>query len=205
MVDATPLTPPGETDPLRFLVLSCSLDPVSRSRVLAELATERLRERGHAVELVDLRDHPLPAFDNAAVFDHPEVERLNGRIAAADGVLLASPVYNWSLGSALKNLVEVTGTTNDQRRAPWFDKAVTFLCAGGLPHSYMAHLSVANALMLDFKCLINPYHVYATERSFPPGGPPDEAMLRRLDRTLTVAVVLSGRFKDPGYSSDWEV
>lgn len=192
-------------DALRFLVLPTSLDPNSRSRALAGRAAGWLREAGHDAELLDLRELPLPAFDNAAALEDPNVARFNEALSAADGIVLAAPVYNWSLGGGLKNLVEITGSTDDGRRTPWFDKVVTFLVAGGLPHSYMAHLPLANALTLDFKCVVNPYHLYATERDFPPGGEPNEKTLRRLDRTLSVAAELSTLLRSRTYASGWEI
>ena len=49
-------------------------------------------------------------------------------------------------------------------RGAFFDKVVTFVNAAGLPHSYMAYTSLANSMMLDFKCIINPYNVYVHNR-----------------------------------------
>lgn len=61
-------------------------------------------------------------------------------VAEADNVIMAVPIYNWAVGSSAKNFVELTGATAaNGHRAAWFDKVVTFLCAGGLPHSYMAY------------------------------------------------------------------
>ncbi len=45
-------------------------------------------------------------------------------------------------------------------RGPFFDKIITFVNAAGLPQSYMAFSSMAISMMLDFKCIINPYTVY---------------------------------------------
>ena len=157
------------------------------------------------MEAFDLRDEALPAFDNDAALTHPRVARMNAAIREADGVILAVPVYNWALGSAAKSLVEATGATDDTRRAPWFDKVVTFLVAGGLPHAYTAHLSLANSLALDFKCVVNPYHVYASERDFPARGEPNAHVLERLDRTLSVAVELARLLRGRGYRSGWEI
>lgn len=194
-----------EPQPLRFALVSCSLDPASRSRVLAGLAAEKLRSAGHEVDLIDLRDHLLPLFDNASAHEHPSVASLNKAIDVADGVLIAAPIYNWSLGGAAKTFLEITGSTDAIRQTPWFDKVVTFLCAGGLPHSYMAHLNLANSMMLDFKCVINPYHVYVTERDFPPDGHPNQAVLARLDRTLDVCQELTSLLRGRQYSSRWEI
>src|SRR3712207_8670459 len=50
-------------------------------------------------------------------------------------------------------------------RAPFFDKVVTFVHAAGLPHSYMAFAPLAVSMILDFRCIVNPYPVYVHNRS----------------------------------------
>ena len=44
----------------RYLILSTSLRPNSRSYILAKEAAVRLKAQGIEAELVDLREHPLP-------------------------------------------------------------------------------------------------------------------------------------------------
>ena len=61
---------------MNFTVLSTSLSPHSRSRVLARLAAERLSAQGHHVTLLDLRETPLPAFDDDQTYQHPNVATL---------------------------------------------------------------------------------------------------------------------------------
>jgi NAD(P)H-dependent FMN reductase len=121
-------------------------------------------------------------------------------------VLIASPIYNWSLASTAKTLIEVTGATGEGgRRAAWFDKVITFVCSGGLPHSYMAYGSVAVSMMLDFKCIVNPYMVYATDRDFGPGLSLGDRLHARLERTRAVKVELASALAGRDYRSTWEV
>nr|WP_306468249.1 NADPH-dependent FMN reductase [Deinococcus alpinitundrae] len=162
--------------------------------MLARLAAERLSAQGHHITLLDLRDTPLPAFNDDQTYQHPNVQLYRQAIEQADGVLLALPVYNWATGSGAKNLIELTGSHSTTRglSAVWFDKIVTFLVAGGLMHSYVSHHPLAMGLMTDFKCLLNPYHVYAIGEDWEGDTlkPPVEA---RLDKTLAVALELSER------------
>ena len=191
---------------LKFTVFSCSLDPESRSRTLAHFSREVWTAAGHQITLSDLRDTPLPHFDNDTVFADPNFQLLHQAITSADGVVLAAPVYNWALGSVLKNLIEATGSTGGQgQRSAWFDQLVTFVCSGGLPHSYMAPASLAASLMLDFKCVINPYQVYASGRDWGEDGTLSTAMQARLEKTLRVKVELAARLKGRSYHSDWEI
>ena len=73
--------------------------------------------------------------------------------------MLSVPIYNYDANAAAKNLIELTGKS-------WEDKVVGFLCAAGGHSSYMSIMSLANSLMLDFRCIVLPRFVYATGESF---------------------------------------
>ncbi|SVA34125.1 uncharacterized protein METZ01_LOCUS86979, partial [marine metagenome] len=59
-----------------YLVISCSLRPTSRSRILARRAYECLTTAGHEAELIDLVDHPLPLCDGDTSYDAEHVAKL---------------------------------------------------------------------------------------------------------------------------------
>jgi FMN reductase len=143
---------------MHILLLSCSLNPDSRSRVLANAAAEVLRKHEATVRLLDLREHPLAMCDGESC-DERAVAPLREAIRSADAILLAVPIYNYDVNAAAKNLVEQTGEA-------WEGKVVGFLCAAGGHGSYMSVMSLANSLMLDFRCLIVPRFVYAVGRDF---------------------------------------
>ena len=149
--------------PVSVLVVSCSLRPTSQSHRLAQAADAVLRERGVDVELVDLREWDLPLCDGADSYDHPSVRPLSQKIANASAVLVSSPVYNYDVNAVAKNLVEMTGSA-------WKDKPVGFLCAAGGQSSYMSPIGLANSLMFDFRSLIIPRFVYATDEDFEADG-----------------------------------
>ncbi|MBL8758842.1 MAG: NAD(P)H-dependent oxidoreductase [Phycisphaerae bacterium] len=136
------------------LVISCSLNPQSRSRTLAKAAASHLAAKGHAPEFIDIAPLGLPACDGGAAYTHPAVAPLAGKIAASPGVLLAFPIYNYDAGAAAKNLIELTGKA-------WTGKVVGLLAAAGGPNAFMGPLGIANSLMLDFRCLVLPRYVYA--------------------------------------------
>lgn len=69
-------------------------------------ACSELLPQGVTLEIASIAD--LPMF-NQDVFDAgmPEpVKRLRGEIAAADGLLIACPEYNFSVSGALKNAID---------------------------------------------------------------------------------------------------
>jgi len=191
---------------LKLPVISCSLDPASKSRGLAAASSELLRAMGHESSVVDLADHGLPAFDNDRVFGSEAFAALHDIIRSADGVVLAFPVYNWAPAATVKSLIEATGATGEGGRvAAWFDKVVTFVCAAGLPHSYMATAALGQSLMLDFKCVINPYTAYIAERDWEQPQELHTDRKARLAKTMTVHAELSGLLSERSYRSDWEV
>lgn len=142
-----------------ILVISSSLRPTSKSRLLAEEAQRILQQDGLATAFLDLRDHPLPLCDGGAAYQHPNVGPVAALVAQARALIVATPIYNYDANAAVKNLIELTGDG-------WEDKPVGFLCAAGGLNSYMSILSLANGLMLDFRRLIVPRFVYATPEAF---------------------------------------
>jgi len=167
---------------VNYLVLSCSLNPESHSRILALAALERLQQRGAKVSFHDLKESPLPQCDDDACYDHPNTRTLRTHLAAADGILVALPVYNFGVGSAAKNAVEVTG------EQAWGDKVVGFLCASGGGRAYMAVMSLANSLMLDFRSVIVPRFVYSTSGDFANGQLANQEIGERVDGLVTELV-----------------
>ena len=142
-----------------YMVISSSLNPDSKSRLLARAAFHTLQNMGASVQWLDLEERSLPLCDGDLVYEKPEVLELKDMVKQTEGILLAVPIYNFSGNAAAKNLIELTGNA-------WSNKVVGFLCAAGGKGSYMSVMTLANSLMLDFRCLIIPRFVYATGDSF---------------------------------------
>jgi NAD(P)H-dependent FMN reductase len=146
---------------MKILVISCSLNPDSNSHTLAREALAALLAAGVEARLIDLREHTMPLCDGETCTNQ-SVGELTEAVRAAGAVLLAVPVYNFDVNAAAKNLVEHTGSA-------WEGKVVGFLAAAGGHASYMSVMSLANSLMLDFRCLIVPRFVYAVGHDFAGG------------------------------------
>ncbi len=81
------------------------------------------------VELVDLRDHPLPFFDEIASnmwmpSQNPEAVRWQQTIARFDGYIFVVAEYNHSITAVLKNAL-------DQANKEWNRKPFTAIGYGG--------------------------------------------------------------------------
>jgi len=166
------------------LVVSCSLNTACRSHRLAEVAEVSLRNVGARAELLDLRKWNLPICDGSESFNHPAVQPLTDKISEASAILLASPVYNYDLNAAAKNLIEMTGSA-------WREKPVGFLCAAGGKSSYMAPIGLANSLMFDFRSLIIPRFVYVTKQDFSADGRLSDETSGRVEQLARDAVDLT--------------
>ena len=167
----------------RYLILSTSLRPESRSRALAQESLSRLQDAGVEVEFVDLRDHPLPLCDGGACYGDPAVGEFKQKLIDADGYLIATPIYNFDGNAALKNAIELTG------RDVWTQKVVGFLAAAGGRASYMSLSGLTQSLMLDFRTFILPRFVYVTGEDFnDEGALSNEEVLERLDEVTAELV-----------------
>lgn len=160
-----------------FLVLSTSLDPASRSRLLARRAHEVLAASHPGSRFIDLRESApdLPLCDADACYAHPALPALREAIAGARGIALAFAVYNFGAAAAAKNLIELTGDA-------WEGKVVALLAAAGGGNSFMAPMSMAMSLMLDFRCIIIPRFVYAPGAAFGDGAISDSKIGERVDQ-----------------------
>lgn len=166
-----------------ILVISCSLNPESNSRRLGRNAFEKLSKVA-TVDFVDLRDLQLPMCDGGAAYGHENVAPIAKQIKEAQCILLAVPIYNYDANAAAKNLVELTGRA-------WNDKVVGFLCAAGGKMSYMSVMSLANSLMLDFRCLVIPRFVYADKGHFDEQGIHKPEVEERIEELVATAMKLT--------------
>jgi len=156
-----------------ILIVSSSLNPDSNSRILAQEAQRVLATDGQPVSFLDLRDFPLPHCDGEKSYSHPNVIKVGELLRAANGILFAVPIYNYDVSAAAKNLIELTGST-------WENKVVGFICAAGGLSSYMSIMAFANSLMLDFRSVIVPRFVYATSSAVAQGAVVDDEIKVRI-------------------------
>lgn len=145
---------------MNVLVIGCSLNRDSNSQILAREAAAVFESLGVTTQLIDLRDRPLPICDGES--RDPATESIAAAVRAANAVVLAVPIYNYDVNAAAKNMIEHVGSAFE-------GKLVAFLCAAGGSASYMSVMSLANSLMLDFRCLIVPRFVYSTGECFRDG------------------------------------
>jgi FMN reductase len=176
--------PPGREP--RVLVLSTSLHPQSRSRILAEHARMSLAQRGAQVAWFDCREVQLPYMDGHGAHGHEAAQALQRALGACDAALIATGIYNYDASAVAKACMELGGRA-------WNDKTVGIACAAGSMVSAMAHLGLANSLMMDFRCVIVPRFVCATGDAFADGKLVDEGIQTRMAELCGSLLDLSRR------------
>jgi len=159
----------------KYLVISTSGNPDSNSRRMGQVAFAHLQKRKIDCAWLDLKDLDLPMCDADKCYSVPAAQKLNQAIENADGILIAAPVYNYDVAAAAKNMIELTGSS-------WEEKIVGFLCAAGGTSSYMAVMAYANSLMLDFRTVIIPRFVYASGDAFDGDKIADKKVVARIEQ-----------------------
>lgn len=91
---------------MRVVSLAGSPSQRSRSGVLLDVAGTWLRKRGIDVVNYGIRDFDAVDLLHAR-FDSPLVQRFVEHVEAADGLLIATPVYKASFSGALKTLLDL--------------------------------------------------------------------------------------------------
>jgi len=170
---------------MRILIVTCSLNSDSRSFLLGQAAAKFLCDDGIDVDLRDLRELDLPLCDAGPCYEHPQTIAIGKAVTEASAIILAVPIYNYDVNAAAKNLIELTGRK-------WTDKVVAFVCAAGGQGSFMSVMGLANSLMLDFRCIIVPRHVYATGDDFEDGRIENGKVQQRLEQLCNRTVQLAG-------------
>lgn len=141
-----------------ILIIKASLNPNSKSARFADIAAELLdlSKDQHTYQILDLREVNLPMCDGGQCFTAPQLADYQKLLKKVDGVFIAAPIYNYDVNAALKNFIELTGQA-------WKEKVLAMAFYAGGERSYMSALSFMNSMMLDFRCLIVPNFVYASD------------------------------------------
>ncbi len=191
----------GFSSPQSNPIQGCSLN-----FYFGQVCVDTLIKRGVDAKIVSLKGKLPSGFDDSKIYESPGYLELHELTGAADGLIFASPVYNWGLCAELKKFVECIGSTPEDgsRKGAFFDKVVTFVVSAGLPHSYMAYASMANSMMMDFKCVINPYTSYIHNRHWDGDALSDEAR-QRLEKSMMVMAEMTSLLAKRSYSSKWEI
>lgn len=94
---------------MKLLAFAASLRRESLNRKLIKLAVDLVREAKIEVDLADFHDFDMPLYDADLQVSSgfPKgAQEMARRIQAADGLMIASPEYNYSIPGTLKNAID---------------------------------------------------------------------------------------------------
>lgn len=93
----------------KILAFAGSLREDSCNKKLVKIAAEGARKAGAEVTYIDLKDYPVPIYDQEIESQEgipPNVQKIKDLMIASQGFLISSPEYNSSISGALKNIID---------------------------------------------------------------------------------------------------
>jgi NAD(P)H-dependent FMN reductase len=136
----------------KIIGISGSLRKASFNTSLLRTAVE-LAPTGTAIEMASIRDIPLYDGDVEAAGVPAVVQALKDRIAAADGLLIATPEYNNSIPGVVKNAIDWLSRPASDISRVFRDKKIALMGAtpgqGGTLLSQAAWLPMLRTLGVD--------------------------------------------------------
>ncbi|MHC5002362.1 MAG: NADPH-dependent FMN reductase [Planctomycetota bacterium] len=177
-------------DAATILAFAGSLRTGSLNKTLVRAAARTAERAGAEVTFVDLKDHPLPVYDQdleTAEGLPAAAARLKELFKAHQGLLIAAPEYNSSLSAALKNTIDwVSRPAPDEAPLECFAGKVAGLMSAspgalgglrGLFHLRSILLNIQVIVLPEQHALSKAHEAFADD-----GSLKDAAQQQRVDR-----------------------
>ena len=143
-------------DAVKLLAFSGALRQGSLNRKLIRLAAGAASARGAQVDLAQFSEFEMPLYDGdieAGPGMPAGATSLGERLAAADGLMLASPEYNYSIPGPLKNAIDWVSRL---RPMPFAGLPVLLLSASPSPVGGERGLSQLRVPLTALGCYVYP-------------------------------------------------
>ena len=133
----------GDSGQVKVLAMSGSLRRASTNTGLLR-AGQEVAPAGMEISIFNIADLPFYNGDIEAEGDPAPVAALKAAIRDADGVIFATPEYNWGTSGALKNVVDWASRDRDQ--GSLMGKPATIIGAGGRAGTARAQMQLQESL-----------------------------------------------------------
>ena len=117
------------SEPIKLVAFCGSLRKASFNRLALQVFTERL-PAGAKLETIEIGDWPLYNADVQAQGFPAQVQAAQQKMLAADGIVFATPEYNYSVSGVLKNAIDWLSRMTPQ---PFAAKPIAMFGAAGGP------------------------------------------------------------------------
>lgn len=169
---------------VQLVGFSGSLRRASYNRSLLATAVARMPE-GSTLEVLPIDEVPLYNADIEEGDGIPAaVTHIKDRIAAADGLVIATPEYNGSIPGIAKNVIDWISRPGDDQKRVTHGRPVALMGAtpGGLgtAFSQAAWLQVLRTLRMRVWVAGGPFYLSAAYKSFDESGNADEELAKRV-------------------------
>jgi chromate reductase, NAD(P)H dehydrogenase (quinone) len=161
----------------KILALAGSLRRDSYNKKLVKIAAGGARAAGAEVTILDLRDLPLPIFDEdleAAEGLPPNGRKLKDLFLAHHGLLISSPEYNSSISAVLKNTIDWVSRPcpGEPPLGCYVNKVATLMSASPGALGGLRGLVTLRSILSNIKVLVMPDQVAVPKahEAFNPDG-----------------------------------
>jgi len=181
---------------MQFMLMAASLRKDSVNKKLINLSARLLERQNYTVDLTDFAEFNLPLY-NADIQEQlgiPEVAyAFVKRMQAAQGLIIASPEYNFSIPGVLKNLIDWVSRITPM---PWNNQKIYLMSASpsliggnrGLWHTRVPLEACGAIVYPHMFSLASAYEAF-TET----GELKDDKLQQRLTNELTAFIEFSRR------------
>ncbi|MDA3648491.1 FMN reductase [Saccharopolyspora indica] len=161
----------------KLVVVSAGLSQPSSTRLLADrLAAATERELPVRTRVVELRDHAKDVADNLVTgFPGTELREVLDEVAAADGLIAVTPIFQASYSGLFKSFFDVLDNESLQ------GKPVLIGATGGSPRHSLALEHAMRPMFSYLRAVVVPTAVYAASEDWGNGGD-GTALADRIDR-----------------------
>ena len=180
----------------KILAFAGSLRKESYNKKLVKIAAAGAKNAGADVSVIDLRDFPLPIFDEdmETKDGQPEnAKRLKELMMAHDGFLISSPEYNSSITAVLKNTIDWVSRSKPPEAplSAFRDKVVSLMSASPGALGGLRGLVHIRAILGNIGVIVLPGQVAVARVSeaFNPDGTLKEAKQQKAVENLGVELV----------------
>ncbi len=188
----------------RLVAFGGALRRESFNQRLVALAAQCARDAGAEVELVALRDFPMPVYDEDLEREQglPEgVKRFRALLQQSDGFLISAPEYNSSISGALKNAIDWASRQQpgETPLACFKDRVCGLLAASPGPFGGVRGLITTRRVLTQLNVFVVPEQVTlakANEAFTPDGKLVDAALAGRVAKFAARVVDVTRRLRD---------
>jgi FMN reductase len=185
---------------IRITSIGGSLEPVSSTKALMELAIIELILLGAEVIVFDIKDLELPFFRYQSLKgpDKKKIENLLEGVRSADGFLFASPEYHGTISGAFKNVLDYLEYLSKDEPPYITGKPAGLIAVAGAESAGSGTLNAMMNIVHSLRGIVVPGSLSigsAGKQSDIADGKSGDPLKRRLKRLCIELYRLSGKLK----------